>query len=95
MIEATDGGVLIEVKVVPGSSRDAIAGPLGDALKVKVAAPPEGGKANKAVCRLIAAALGVPADVVSVRRGTSHPRKQVSVRGVSAADAKRALAGGG
>jgi len=44
----------LKVKVVPGSSRDQIAGWLGDALKIKVTAPPERGKANEAVIEILA-----------------------------------------
>lgn len=92
--EDGSGGVLIAVKAVPGASRDQIAGALGDRLKVRVAAPPEGGKANRAVCTLIADALGVPAGAVSVVAGTSSPEKQVRVQGMDAArvrDRLRAL----
>ncbi|MFM7075771.1 MAG: DUF167 domain-containing protein, partial [Planctomycetaceae bacterium] len=49
----------LEVKVVPGSSRDQIVGWLGDALKIKVTAPPEKGKANERVVELLAGALGI------------------------------------
>ena len=45
-VEPAADGCLIRLKVVPGSSRDAIAGILGGRLKVKVAAAPEDGKAN-------------------------------------------------
>lgn len=44
----------LTVKVVPGSSRDQIVGWLGDALKVKVTAPPEKGRANAAVVAILA-----------------------------------------
>ena len=53
LIEMTDQGVEFSVKVVPGGSRDEIAGMLGDALKIKVSAQAEGGKANRAVCELL------------------------------------------
>lgn len=78
-----DGSLLIAVKAVPGASRDQIAGRLGDRLKVRVAAPPEGGKANKAICRLLAEALGLrPADV-QVVAGQTRPEKTVRVVGIS------------
>lgn len=55
---ATADGLALRLKVVPGASRDALAGVLGDRLKVRVAAPPEAGKANAAVLALLAAILG-------------------------------------
>lgn len=78
------GGVEIRVKVVPGASRDRIAGLLGDALKVQVSAAPERGKANAAVEALLAKALGVDARSVKVVSGLTSPRKVVRVMGVSA-----------
>lgn len=78
-------GCLLRLKVVPGSRTSAIAGVLGDRLKVKVAAPPEDGKANRAVCALLAAALGVRAQDVVVTQGQTSPEKLVLVRGVTAA----------
>ena len=51
----------IRVKAVPGSSRSRIAGVLGDRLKIQVAAPPEDGKANKAVAEVLAQWLGAGA----------------------------------
>ena len=58
-IEQRDGGVIFKVKVVPGSSRTVIAGVLGGMLKVKIAAPPEKGKANKALIDFLAGKLGL------------------------------------
>lgn len=77
--------VLIAVKAVPGASRDAVAGRLGERLKVRVAAPPEGGKANKAICALLAAELGVRPSDVEVVQGHGRAEKVVRVAGVSAA----------
>lgn len=78
------GGVLIRVKAVPGASRDAIAGALGDRLKVRVSAPPEGGKANDAIRRLLAAALGVHDRAVQVVQGHGTPLKSLRVDGAVA-----------
>lgn len=77
-------GCTIRLKVVPGSSRSAIAGWLGERLKVRVAAPPEAGKANEAVRRLLAGALGVPPRQVAIIAGESTPEKTVLISGVSA-----------
>lgn len=85
------GGVLISVKAVPGASRDEIAGVLGDRLKVRVSAPPEGGKANRAVCAAIAKALGVKPKNVEVVTGHSSPEKSVRVVGKDADSIRRAL----
>ena len=84
-------GVLLSVKVVPGADRDEIVGPLGDRLKVRVSAPPEGGKANKAVCELIAAALGVKSRDVELVEGASNPRKVVRIAGVAAETVRATL----
>ena len=85
-------GVRFAIKVVPGASRDRIVGALGDALKVAVKKPPEGGAANAAVVGLLAAALGVPASRVQIARGHATPRKQIRVSGLSAAQVRQKLA---
>lgn len=82
----------LSVKVVPGASRDEIAGWLGDALKVRVAAPPEGGRANAAVQGLIAAALGLPASQVRLVAGAASPRKTVEVAGIEERELRARLA---
>ena len=76
---------IISVKVVPGASRDRVAGKLGDAVKVQVSAPPEAGKANKAVIRVLAEFLGVKADQLEIVRGHGQPRKVIEVRGMEQA----------
>ena len=77
-----DGGVVIDVHVQPGGSRDEVVGRHGDALKVKVSAPPEGGKANAAMCRLLADAFDVPASSVAVTSGAKSRRKRVRIEGI-------------
>ena len=90
-IEASATGLLIRLKVVPGASRTRLAGLLGDRLKIHVAAPPEGGKANRAVCQLLAEILGVPTRQVSITAGHSQPVKTALVTGLSPAAAATAL----
>jgi uncharacterized protein YggU (UPF0235/DUF167 family) len=55
---------------------------LGDALKIQVAAPPEKGKANDAVVRLLADLLNRPAKDIKVIKGQTSPRKIVLVRAI-------------
>lgn len=74
--------VRFQVKVVPGASCDRLAAVLGDQLKVQVAAPPEGGKANARLCALLAAALAVPERAVTVAAGRGSPRKTIAVTGL-------------
>ncbi len=91
MITAAENGVRIDLKVVPGSRRDEIVGPYGDRLKIKVSAPPEDGRANKAVCALLAGALGVAARDVEVVSGATNREKTVAVRGVAVAAVRERL----
>ncbi len=85
--------VRIAVKVVPGAKREKIAGAHGGALKVMVAQPPEGGKANDAVCRLLGKLFGLPIRQVEIVQGQSNPWKTVRLEGLSPEEARRRLAG--
>ena len=84
---------LLNVKVVPGASRDRVAGRYGDGIKVQVSAPPEGGKANQAVVEVIAAALGINSQQVRIARGHTQPRKVVEIAGMELADVLARLGG--
>ena len=77
---------LIHVKVVPGSSRDRVAGRYDQGVKVQVSAPPEGGKANRAVERVIAEALGLKSQQVRVVKGQTQARKVVDVDGLGSSE---------
>jgi uncharacterized protein (TIGR00251 family) len=90
-VRAVEGGVAIAVKAVPGAKRDGIAGVLGTRLKVRVSAPPEDGRANAAICAVIAAALGVKPRAVTVVTGHASAEKQIRVEGVSVDDVARAI----
>ncbi len=73
-------GVRIAVHVQPGAKRSGWAGVYGDALKVRLQAPPVDGKANEALRAWIAAAFGVPLAAVELVRGAQSRRKEVLVR---------------
>jgi uncharacterized protein (TIGR00251 family) len=81
----------IEVKAVPRASRDEIAGWLGAAVKVRVTAPPEAGRANTAIEDVLAAALGVRRATVTVVAGHTAARKRVAIEGLGRAEVDRRL----
>jgi uncharacterized protein (TIGR00251 family) len=76
-------GITFAVKVVPGASRDKIAGEYDGGLKVTVARPPQDGAANIAVIALLAKQLGISKDQIQITRGHTNPRKTVQVTGLS------------
>ena len=90
-LRGIDGGVQFAVKVVPGAAKNSVVGAYGEALKVQVTAPPEGGKANAAVCALLATLFGVPARAVEVVAGHTHPRQVIAVHGPDVTTARSLL----
>ncbi|HEY7563083.1 MAG TPA: DUF167 domain-containing protein [Gaiellaceae bacterium] len=82
----------VEVTVSPGAARSELVGRHGNGWRARVAAPPERGRANDALVELLAQALGVRADQVSVVAGRRTRRKLVEVRGLAAAEVDRRLA---
>ncbi|MEZ5938489.1 MAG: DUF167 family protein [Hyphomonadaceae bacterium] len=81
-----EGGILVRVRVTPNASKDAIEGRGEDAagqafLKVRVRAVPEKGKANAAVEKTLAKALGVPKSSISVETGDTQRLKGVRIAG--------------
>jgi uncharacterized protein (TIGR00251 family) len=81
----------IRVRVQPRARAEGLAGIREGVLVVRVAAPPVDGRANVAVCKLIARALGVPPSRVSVLRGQTGRDKVVRIEGVEPAATRRAL----
>ena len=84
--------VRFAVRVQQRASRSEIVGMHGDAMKVRLSAPPVDGAANDALVELIAAALGVGRRAVHIVSGMSSRSKVVEVEGVTAAAVLR-LAG--
>ena len=90
-ITQQDDGVVLTVKVVPGSSKTAIAGRLDNVLKVKVAAPPEKGKANAALTSFFAENFGTKKKAVTVISGMTSTIKQLRIGGVLEADVRERI----
>ena len=80
--------------VVPRARSTAVAGRHGDALKIRLAAPPVDGAANDELVRFLAERLAVPRSAVTIAAGRSGRRKTVRIAGVETANALRALEAG-
>ncbi len=81
----------LQIKVVPGASCSEVVGLLGAAVKVRVAAPPAGGQANREVCALLADRLGLPLAQVTVVAGLASPVKVIGLVGITETEAKARL----
>jgi uncharacterized protein (TIGR00251 family) len=78
---------------VPRAKRTEVAGRHGDAIRIRLAAPPVDGAANEALLRFLAERLGVPRRAVALAAGAAARRKTVTVTGVTREAAERALLG--
>ena len=76
----------ISVTVSPGASRSELVGRHGDGWRARVAAAPERGRANEALCSLLAGVLGIPRRSVSVVAGQGARVKLVEIDGLEAAE---------
>lgn len=77
----TDTGWLLTIRAQPNASRSGVAGAYGDALRVRLAAPANDGKANAELVRFIAEALDVARRAVAITRGQKSRDKVVEVTG--------------
>jgi len=87
------GGALLSVRVIPRAKKTEVAGRRGDALVVRIAAPPVEGAANAALIDFLAARLGVARRGVRILSGDRGRDKRVAIDGVVAADVTAALGG--
>jgi len=83
MLKVTDKGILLAIKVVPKSSRNAIAGWENDELKVRLNAVPEKGEANDALIAFLAKHLGLAKSQLKITSGETSRHKKVLISGVS------------
>lgn len=90
------GGAALDVEVVPSAKESRFPtgfNPWRKRLTARVAAPPEDGRANEELARLVAAVLGVPAAAVSVVAGATQRQKTLAVAGLRAPAVVAALEG--
>jgi len=76
-------GWSLTIRVQPGATRSGIVGPYGEALKIRVAAPADDGKANRELVRFLAGHLGIPARAVEIVTGHHNRTKVVRVVGLA------------
>ncbi len=77
------GSATLKLKVSPGASKDEIVGWMGDALKLRVSARPEKGRANAAVVALLADVLSTRRDWIVIVTGAGSRRKLIRVDGLT------------
>lgn len=88
----TDGSnVILALHIQPGAKQTAVAGPHGDALKIRLAAPPVDGKANTALLEFIAAKVGAGRTAVELLSGQTSRAKRVRIRNITAPTVLAAL----
>jgi len=91
-IGGSDGSLLLKVKASPGSKREGILGVHGDALRIAVMAPPEKGKANRAIAEVLAGALGLARRDVAVDSGETSREKRIRIGGIGRPELETRLA---
>lgn len=91
MIQSARDGVVIDVRVITRAGKSELAGHRGDALLVRLQAPPVEGAANAELVDLLSLALGVPRRVITIISGERSRQKRVRVEGIDAATANSRL----
>ena len=91
VVSADSTGVEIRIFVQPGAARTSLCGLYGDAIKIRVAAPPEKGAANRAVESFLADTVGVRKNAVNITAGTTSRHKTVRIDNISETDVLRML----
>jgi uncharacterized protein (TIGR00251 family) len=79
-----DDAVVLAVHAQPGAGRTQVVGRHGDAVKIRVAAPPEGGRANDALAAVLSDQFGVPAKAVTLTVGATSRSKRFRIEGMGA-----------
>jgi uncharacterized protein (TIGR00251 family) len=85
-IKETEDGVILQVHVVPRSAKSEVAGVQGDALKLRIAAPPVEGQANKECIRFLSDILGIRKKQVVIVGGSKSKNKTMAIEGIRRKD---------
>ena len=88
-VTPVSGGVQFAVRLQPRASSNGVVGTHGDALKVRVTAPPVDNAANEMLVELLAATFGVPSNSITIQSGATSRTKVVRLVGVTEADVRR------
>ncbi|MEP7305353.1 MAG: DUF167 domain-containing protein [Acidobacteriota bacterium] len=91
MIRDTSTGVEVSVRVIPRAHKSAVSGRRGDALVVRLAAPPVEGAANAALVELLADRLGISVRSIRIVSGERSRDKRVAVSGITSQQFQESL----
>jgi uncharacterized protein (TIGR00251 family) len=91
-VNTPNNTLTLTVKVVPNASRDRVAGRYGDGIKIQTSSPPEAGKANAAVTKILAQFLNIKPNQVELVSAPANPRKQFRISGLTDAQLAEKLA---
>jgi len=90
-ISDSTGGALIQVHASPRASKNQILGLHGDALKIRLKAPPVDGKANEALIEFLSQTLGIPPRQITLLSGQTSRKKRLKLQGISASQVENTL----
>ena len=91
MFTESRDGITFNVKVIPRAKRDEIVGVEGEAVKIRLNAPPVEGRANEALVKFLADVLKIPRAQIEIVRGETSRHKVVRVRGIPVEQLKKLL----
>jgi uncharacterized protein (TIGR00251 family) len=91
-VKETRNGILFHVLVLPRSAKCSIVGIQGDALKIRITAPPVEGQANQECIRFLSDKLGVKKHQITIAGGHKSKKKIVSIEGLKSKDVMTTLA---
>lgn len=91
MFQAYEHGTRLSVRLTPRAKRNEVAGAYGNALKIRVTAPPVDGAANEALIAFLADELGIAKRQVAIVSGPTSRSKTVAIAGVSPTAVRKAL----
>ena len=90
-VHESKDGVVLKVQVQPRASRDEVVGTHGEALKIRIAAPPVAGAANKQLLKFLAKKLKIARSQMNIASGTAARAKSITIEGISAAEVRQRL----